>query len=139
VGRQVKFTARKPDFPTLYSIQEDHRIRVQILRRKRDATPSPLRRHRYGSFVPCGRNIAEPFVFPTRMHVKRLKILLHVIGNARPAPGNLEVAPILRRHLVIRSSSSRLPTPQPVDANSFPRWRRFTVGLAKVPDGLDAF
>src|SRR5262245_17736823 len=67
-----------------------------------------------------------------------LRILLYVIGDSRPAPGDFEITPVPGRHLLGRSFDG-LPTPQPIEAGPFPSRRCLTKGLAEVPGGFDAF
>ena len=67
----------------------------------------------------------------------RLAVLLHIVGDPRPAPGDLEVAPVFRRHR-LRLDLGRLPHPKPVDADTLAARRRLAIRLAHVPDGLDS-
>src|SRR5206468_3153380 len=89
------------------------------------------------ALVPGRGDPAKPHLFPARMNVKRLGILLHVVGEARPAPGHFEETPSSGRDLR-RFGISRLPAPQAVETNPLSSWRRLVVRLGDVPDGLDA-
>jgi hypothetical protein len=80
--------------------------------------PGPFRGARERFVVPRGRK-RSPMrsLFQLGRGWTRLEIFLHVIGNARPASRNFEVAPpILRGHLLI-GNARRLPAPQPIDAD----------------------
>src|SRR6476620_1464850 len=70
------------------------------------------------------------------MSKNRLGILLHVVGDAGPAAGDLEIAPALDwwlAGLAIR----RLPAPQAVDADALARRRLLAKGMIEIPDGFD--
>src|ERR1035441_4469448 len=67
----------------------------------------------------------------------RLAILLHVIGDARPAARDFEPAPLPRWHL-FRPRLGRLPLPKAVEADALAGGRGLAIRLAHVPDGTHA-
>src|SRR5205807_1896504 len=115
---------------------ENRRKRIECVDGKRNLAILPILRNLNLALVPRRRDIAEPAVLPQRMRIKRLRILLHVIGNPRPRARNLEIAPVVRRRRR-RLRIGGLPPPKAVDANALPRRRGFLPCAIERPDGFD--
>src|SRR2546421_10893861 len=95
--RQIEFTPGKANFTATLSVNENSRKRIHVIGRESDAASIPLLRYRDGSLIPCCANAAQALLFPTRMRIDSLGILLHVVCDAGPAAGDFEIAPIRYR------------------------------------------
>src|SRR5437667_9621646 len=118
--RQIEFAAGKANFAATLSVNENSRKRIHVIRGESNAASIPLLRYRDGSLIPCCANAAQTFIFPSRMRIDSLGILLHVVRDAGPAAGHFEMAPARLREFFVGSARG-LPAPKAIDADFFAR------------------
>src|SRR5690242_13233315 len=106
---------------------------VEVIQRERDFSSSPFARNFDLALIPRSADASEPLSFPARICKDGLRILLEIIGNARPAPRHLEIAPRFGGNR-LGICVGRLPLPQTIDANSLARGRRLAECLVQIPD-----
>src|SRR6266566_4665809 len=94
----------------------------------------PTDGHGHFALVPRRGDPARIHVFPVWMRVKRLRILLQVVGDSRPASGHLEETPASGGDL-LRTITDWLPAPQAIETNPFPSRRALVIRLCVVPYG----
>ena len=135
--REVHLAARKPHFARLLAVHVHGRVGIQVLRGHSDAAAGPLAGDGDLPLVPGRGDAAQVLVLPARMGIDRLAVLLHVVGDSRPAAGNLEIAPLVGGHHV-RDFPGRLPAPQAIQANSLAGRGLLPVGLVQIPNSLDS-
>jgi len=134
---QVHLAGWELDLARLLPVHVHRCEGIEVLRVNRDTAPRPRSRDGDLALVPGRRDAPQLPVLPTRVRVHRLAVLLHVVGDPRPAPGHLEVPPAADGHAVA-PRVGRLPTPQSVDADALARRRRLAMGFGEVPHRLDA-
>ena len=120
-GREVQLAARKDNGPRVPSIQVDGRMGIHIFCLHGNTPADPFGRYADLPLIPGGGDAAQVTDLPAGMSVDGLGIFLHIIRDARPAPGDLKVAPPLTRRR-IRIRAGRLPAPQTI--NAYPLARR---------------
>lgn len=113
-------------------------LHVNVFRTRRNAAIRPVTRNGNLPLVPGGGEAAAVLCPPARIGEHRLAVLLHVIGDARPATRDLEPAPLPGGHLS-RPSLGRLLLPQAVQADALAGRRGLAIRLAHVPNGLQAW
>ena len=114
-GCHVKFTPRKDDVSNVPTIQIDSRVGVQILSMDSDTPACPCPGNGNLPLIPGHCNAAQVPSLPARMVINSLAVFLHIIGDSRPAPRDLEVAPPVGGHGV-RLLIGWLPVPKTIDA-----------------------
>ncbi len=114
-GCDIKLSAREDYNSQVPAIEVNSCVGIDVLRADCDAPACPLFGNRNFPLVPGGGEAAQTSVLPALMVVDCLAVLLHIIGDSRPTPRDLEVSPLLGGHDG-RVFVGRLPAPQTVDA-----------------------
>src|SRR5690348_12334976 len=114
----VQVAAGKMNLASLHAIHEHRREGVQVFGVESDAAAGPTVGHAELALVPGGVDRARLHVFPGRMRVKRLGILLQIVGDPRPASWHFEETPTLIGNS-FRLRLGWLPAPQAVETDPF--------------------
>src|SRR5262249_857974 len=83
--RKVELSAGKQNPAGLLAIDVDADPRIDVLRDQSDPAAAPFLGNRDLALIPGSRNFADPLLAPVRVPIERLRVLLQVIADSRPA------------------------------------------------------
>ncbi len=122
VGRDVELATWENDGSYVPTIQINSSVGVQVIGVDCDTPADPFGGNDNLPLVPGRGDAVQIPVFPGRVGIDCLAVFLHVVGDSRPAPRYLKVAPPVGGHDV-RVLVGRLPAPQAIYAYPLARGR----------------